>query len=171
MKPRWLQPLPVTPPTTVQLALGDLTTSDVVAKAFKRATAKSQKGDGKRKGESAQERFGFSCKQLRLPTAVAQFELLKSVQEPRRDGRKTPRVWKFDYVFIDQHVIVEIDGGVWRPGGGAHSHPIDITRNMTKRNDAALAGYVLLSFTPAEVFSSHAVEFCMRVLASRGWVP
>jgi hypothetical protein len=163
--------MPLAAPHVEQLTIGGLVTSDAVARAVQRAVKKATSGNGKRKGESAQERFGFDCQQLRLPTVTAQFELVKTLQEPRKDRRPVPRVWRFDYAFVEQQVIVEIDGGVWRPGGGAHSHPVDITRNMTKRNDAALAGFVLLSFTPAEVFAGHAVEFTMRVLVSRGWAP
>jgi hypothetical protein len=121
----------------------------------------------------AQEDFGYLCRIHRLPPPQRQWSLLKSVQEPRKDGKPIPRRWDFDWCWPEYKIIVEIDGGIWRPGGGAHSHPIDLTRNMLKRNDAALAGFSVLAFTPEDVNSKRrtAIDFTMRVLASRGWQP
>ena len=49
-------------------------------------------------------------------------------------------------------------------GGGAHSNPRDIERNMRKRNDAALLGYTVLAFTPRDVTAGNAIAFTQRVL-------
>jgi len=84
-------------------------------------------------------------------------------QHPNSASRK----WRADCVFPDYKLICEIDGGIWIRG--AHGHPTDIIRNMTKQNDAMLLGFTVLRFTPAEVRSGHAVEFAQKVLQSKGW--
>jgi hypothetical protein len=33
------------------------------------------------------------------------------------------RKWRFDMAFPDHRIALEVDGGIWRKGGGAHSHP------------------------------------------------
>lgn len=131
----------------------------------RRRDAKEYKSPIK-KGEND---FEFACRSFCLPMFARQWEMPKFVQEPRNDGRLDPRVWRFDFCFINFKLIVEIQGGVWRPGGGAHSHPIDITRNMTKQNDAVLAGYQVLQFTPDDVARGEAIAFTQRVLYARGW--
>jgi very-short-patch-repair endonuclease len=128
------------------------------------ALGRKRKSSGPR-DDSGEREFAFQCRTYRLPLLKAQMRLERSDQELRKDGR--PRVWVFDFVFVNHGIIVEIDGGVWI--GGAHGHPLDLTRNMKKRNDAALAGYLILAFTPREVKIGHAIAFTQRVLATRGW--
>jgi hypothetical protein len=128
----------------------------------------------KQKGKTSQTKVGeqsfdYLCRSHRLPPHVWKFKLLKSEQTPRKDGKQIPRMWEFDFAWPDFMLIVEINGGVWMPGGGAHSHPIDITRNMTKQNDAALAGFFVLQFTPDDVKHGDAIAFTQRVLHERGW--
>lgn len=57
------------------------------------------------------------------------------------------RKFEFDFVWRRQKVALELEGGVWRRGGGAHSHPTNIIRDIEKSNLAALAGFRLLRFT------------------------
>ena len=96
----------------------------------------------------AEDLFGFQCKACRLPDVARQFWIEQSAYP---DNLR--RGWRFDYAFPEFNVIVEIDGGIWLPGGGAHSKPSDIVRNMRKRNDAALAGFFVLAFQTSDVRS------------------
>lgn len=122
-----------------------------------------------KRNDSAEREFAFQCLAMKLPHVIAQFQL-------DRPGVLTPKTrkqarWAFDFGFPDQKVLVEVQGGVWMKGGGAHSHPVDITRNMTKQNDAVQLGYAVLQFTPAEIKNGHAIAFTQRVLHTRGWRP
>ena len=133
--------------------------SELVAGAVFRRRPKPNK--------TAEISFAFQCRCMRLPPVIEQGML-------ERPGVFTPKThkqayWVFDFLFRDFKIIVEIDGGIWMRGGGAHSHPVDITRNMTKGNDAALQGYSVLRFTPDEVKSGHAIAFTQRLLAAKGW--
>lgn len=120
--------------------------------------------NGRKMPPSQESSFAFQCRALKLPPATPKYRF----EQSEHPGNKR-RVWIADFAFLDFQVMVEIDGGIWMPKGGAHSHPIDITRNMTKQNDAALQQFVTLRFTPQEVKSGHAISFTQRVLHTRGW--
>jgi very-short-patch-repair endonuclease len=124
----------------------------------------------KPRDDSAEREFDFQCRAYKLPPAIRKHRM------PSASGLLTPKTqvlatWEFDFAFLEQRLLVEIDGGIFMPGGGAHSHPVDITRNMTKRNDAALGGFWLLAFTPREVRNGHAIAFTQKKLATLGWRP
>jgi hypothetical protein len=58
------------------------------------------------------------------------------------------RGWKFDYAFPAERLAVEIEGGIWKKGGGAHSHPLNIERDIEKYNEAAILGWRILRVVP-----------------------
>lgn len=69
-------------------------------------------------------------------------------------GRKFP----FDYALPGYKLAVEIEGGVWRKGGGAHSHPTNIMRDIEKYNGAVIMGWRILRFTDYHLKTPYAVE-------------
>jgi len=112
--------------------------------------------------DRADRQFLFQCRALQLPPVFAQWRFQNS-RHPSSGSHK----WRTDFVFQDAKIMVEIDGGIWIKG--AHSHPLDILRNMKKQNDAMLLGYAVLRFTPEEVTSGHAIAFTQKVLETRGF--
>lgn len=112
--------------------------------------------------DEADREFLFQCRALKLPPAAVQWRFSQSAH-PNTASRK----WRCDVVFLDFKVMVEIDGGIWIKG--AHSHPLDILRNMRKQNDAMLLGYHVLRFTPEEVTDGSAIKFTQQVLTTKGW--
>jgi hypothetical protein len=111
-----------------------------------------------------EETFAFQCRAYKL-AVVEKFFLASSGTFKPMVGKKGQRTgWIFDFSIVGAHLLVEIDGGIWRAGGGAHSHPLDLTRNMHKRNDAALAGYRVVAFTPEEVKSGTAIAFVRKMV-------
>ncbi len=48
---------------------------------------------------------------------------------------------------------LEVDGGIWRRGGGAHTGTGHI-RDIRKNNEAILCGYRVLHFIPEDIVSS-----------------
>jgi hypothetical protein len=117
-----------------------------------------------KKSDEADREFLFQCKALNLPPVFAQWRF----QNSRHPSSATHK-WRCDFVFKDQKLMVEIDGGIWVKG--AHGHPVDILRNMKKQNDAMLLGFQVIRFTPAEVKNGDAVSFTQAVLQARGWKP
>lgn len=116
------------------------------------------------KNDEYEREFAFQCLAHKLPACMPQFSFANS-RYPEHKRRRH----RADFCFPDYWLLVEIDGGIWMAGGGAHSHPIDIERNMRKRNDAHLWGYGVLCFTPGEVTNGTAIAFTQKVLFARGW--
>lgn len=122
------------------------------------AIAKSRRGAKKKQFEDL---FAFQCRAHRLPDSHEQFHFAREL------GRKfcADRAWP------QFKLLVEIQGGIWQRGGGGHSHPMHIEKDITKAQYAVLAGYALLPVTTDEVKSGHAIEVTRRALIARGWVP
>lgn len=60
------------------------------------------------------------------------------------------RKWLFDLAWPLQALAVEVDGGIWRRDGGAHTGTGHI-RDIRKGNDAVLSGYKVLHFIPEDI--------------------
>lgn len=75
------------------------------------------------------------------------------------------RRWRFDFAYPDRKIGIEVEGGIWRQGGGAHSHPLNILRDIEKYNAAAVLGWRILRFTTEDVSNGVAVETIRRALA------
>lgn len=75
-------------------------------------------------------------------------------QEGLRSRR--PPAYRADFAWPAAQVAVEINGGIWRPGG--HSTGSGITRDITKTTLAQLSGWVLIPLSDGLTwFSSKAI--------------
>lgn len=64
---------------------------------------------------------------------------------PEREYRfHRHRKWKFDFAYPDLKLAFEVEGGIWRRKGGAHSTGLAILRDIEKYNIATLMGWRLL---------------------------
>ncbi len=61
------------------------------------------------------------------------------------------RRWRFDWAWPVSLIAVECEGGIWRKGGGAHSHPSNIERDLEKYNAAAMLGWRILRYAPEDL--------------------
>lgn len=86
-----------------------------------------------------------------------------------RFAREIGREWRWDFAWPGLRLAVEIQGGIWKRGGGAHSHPLDILRNMEKQNDGALLGWRLLQFSTDQVKSGEGLAYTMTVIRRGSW--
>jgi hypothetical protein len=97
-----------------------------------------------------------------LPPYVRQWRFAKSLK----------REWAADYGWPALAFGLEVDGGIWKRGGGAHSHPSSILRDMEKHNGALLCGVRLYRVTTDQVASGLAVAMVrdamihLRLIAS-----
>lgn len=79
--------------------------------------------------------FAFYLEQLApdIPTPVREFKFHPT------------RKWLCDFAWVDQRLIVEVEGGTYR--GGRHTRHAGYRADCEKYNELALAGYKLLRFT------------------------
>ena len=83
--------------------------------------------------------------------------------EPVREYQAVPkRKFRYDFAFVQEKLLVEVQGGIWIRG--SHARPKGITRDMTKLNLAQLAGWRVLQFSPAMVRSGEAVKMIAKAL-------
>ena len=120
--------------------------------------AEAKKLAAKAKRERFENLFAIQLQGAGLPAYVRQYRFAQSL------GRQ----WSSDFAWPTLKLLCEVDGGVWRQGGGAHSHPTNIVRDMEKQNDAALLGFLVLRFTTDQIKNGQALTFLARVMASRG---
>lgn len=75
---------------------------------------------------------------------------LAGLPEPQREfmfHRK--RKWRFDLAWPDLLIAVEIEGGIW--SGGRHVRGEGYEKDCEKYNEAQLAGWMVLRFTPGMI--------------------
>lgn len=72
------------------------------------------------------------------------------------------RKWRFDFVFPDAMVAVEIEGGTRM--GGRHSRHDGYEKDAEKYNEAAILGWKVLRFTTEMVKRGTAIDTVLRAL-------
>lgn len=82
-----------------------------------------------------------------------------------------PRKLEIDAACPEFRIGVEVQGGIWRKGGGAHSRPRKIELDIEKQQIALTAGWLLLPVTPRDVLRARAVPLIEKLLQLRGWEP
>jgi hypothetical protein len=81
------------------------------------------------------------------------------------------RRWRFDYACPELKIAVEQEGGIWRKGGGAHSRPANIIRDMEKYTQASVMGWVVIRRTPSTLKSSATMRLIEKAIATKSNVP
>lgn len=128
---------------------------DAVGRALRRL-------DERRKSRpDYEEELAFSMRAQRLPRFERQYYFAKEL------GRR----FAADFAWPKYKLLVEVQGGIWRPGGGAHSHPLDIERDVERQQYVAILRWTVLPVLPKEVRNGHAVELILMVLEKLGWDP
>jgi len=74
------------------------------------------------------------------------------------------RKWRFDYAIPKIKFAVEIEGGIFKRGGGRHNRPVGMIKDMEKYNYATLDGWAVFRFTPAEIRHNVEVIFFNKYL-------
>lgn len=74
------------------------------------------------------------------------------------------RKWRFDYAIPDHKIAIEVEGGIWMKGGGAHSRPKNILRDMTKYNEATALGWKLIRVTPQQLNKRYTINQIRKLL-------
>lgn len=106
-----------------------------------------------------EEKLAFQMHAANLPAFVRQLAFIP--------GRK----FTADFAWPELRLVVEVQGGIWRRGGGAHSHPTAILRDIEKSQLAVINGWSVFPVTTDEVTSGHALRLIEFALQSKGWKP
>ncbi len=57
------------------------------------------------------------------------------------------RLWRFDFAWPERKIAFEMEGAIWMRGGGGHSHPLGIEKDIEKYNAAAIQGWAVIRIT------------------------
>lgn len=75
---------------------------------------------------------------------------LSGLPEPQREFLfHKRRKWRFDLAWPDLLIAVEVEGGIWT--GGRHVRGEGYEADCEKYNEAQLAGWMVLRFTPGMI--------------------
>ena len=75
------------------------------------------------------------------------------------------RKWRFDYAIVEYKIAIEIDGGVWIKG--RHNRPIGYIKDMEKFNTAASMGWVVLKFTPDQLYKTETFNLIKETINNK----
>lgn len=120
------------------------------AKNYKKIVRKSEKS-------KLEDKFTFLLKIENLPMPLRQYKFYPT------------RKWRCDFMYVQEKIAVEIEGGLFMKGqgkftGAGHSHPIHIMRDIEKYNYLALMGYRLFRFGKKEINNGDAISMISRAL-------
>lgn len=74
------------------------------------------------------------------------------------------RRWRFDYAILEYKIAIEKDGGVWMKGGGAHSRPQNILRDMEKLTQASVLGWTIIRRTPQQLNTIETLDLIKQTI-------
>ena len=72
-----------------------------------------------------------------------------------------------DFVFSGERIIVEVQGGTWKRGGGAHNRAEGYAADRMRANHYQLNGWMVLEFTADHVNDGSALEMIREALEER----
>lgn len=74
------------------------------------------------------------------------------------------RRFRFDYAIPEYKIAVEVEGGIWMKGGGAHSRPQNILRDMEKYTLANIEGWVVIRRTPSDLIKNDTIHLIKKAI-------
>lgn len=87
--------------------------------------------------------------------------------EPTREYRFDPvRQWRADFAWLEQTIIVEVQGGLWTRGRHLRGKGYD--NDCEKQNAAVLAGWLYLRVTSMMIEDGRALAYIERALEEWG---
>ena len=61
------------------------------------------------------------------------------------------RRWRADFAHIESRTLIEIEGGIFLPGGGRHSRGAGYAKDAEKYLEAVLAGWTVIRLTERQL--------------------
>ncbi len=90
----------------------------------------------------------------------------RKIRGYRREVEWHPRRnFRSDFLWPEERVIVEVEGGQWTQG--RHQRGGGMERDAVKYNEASLMGFMVLRFVTGQVVRGEAVDVIERALVQR----
>jgi len=118
-----------------------------------------------RRNERFEQELSFQIRAHGLPEPHEQYRW--ATELTTETGR--PRQFRADVAWPVYRLLCEVQGGLWMRGGGGHSHPMHIEKDIEKQQCAALLGWQIVPVTTDQVKKGEAIALLERLFASRGW--
>ena len=61
------------------------------------------------------------------------------------------RKWRADFGHLESRTLIEIEGGIFIPGGGRHSRGLGYAKDAEKYLEAVLAGWTVIRLTEKQL--------------------
>lgn len=61
------------------------------------------------------------------------------------------RRWRADFAHLPSHTLIEIEGGIFLPGGGRHNRGMGYAKDAEKYLEAVLAGWTVIRLTAKQL--------------------
>ena len=91
---------------------------------------------------------------------------LAGIPKPRAELRfAPPRLWRFDWAWVDQKLALEVQGGLFL--GGRHVRGSALLKEHEKLNAAAALGWRVTYCTPKQIANGDALTIVQKALAAR----
>ena len=74
------------------------------------------------------------------------------------------RKWTFDIAFVERQVAIEVDGGLYLPGGAGHTRGKAREDDMEKDAEAMILGWRVLRVSSRHVRTGTALNWIERIL-------
>jgi very-short-patch-repair endonuclease len=136
----------------MELPLGfhSRTTREKIGSAIKRS-----------RNERFERELSFQIRAHGLPEPHEQYHFAAEL------GRK----FRADFAWParEYRILCEVQGGIFMRGGGGHSHPMHIVKDVERQQLAVLLGWYLVPVTTDQVKKGQAIALLERIFASRGW--
>src|SRR6185436_706739 len=114
-----------------------------------------------RRNERFERELAWQIAAHELPVPIEQHAFAAQIgRKFRADFAWPAKEWRF---------LLEVQGGIFMRGGGGHSHPMHIVKDIERQQIAALLGWFLVPVTTDQVKNGEAIAVIERLFASRGW--
>jgi very-short-patch-repair endonuclease len=98
-----------------------------------------------------------------------QLEVSKLPAFERQVRFASGRMCTSDFGIREFSLLIEVQGGIWRKGGGAHGGGAAIERDIEKAQLAVINGWSMFPVTTDEVKQGKAVQLIELALRAKGW--
>jgi very-short-patch-repair endonuclease len=79
----------------------------------------------------------------------------------------TSRAWRADFAHLPSRTIIEIEGGIFLPGGGRHNRGMGYAKDAEKYLEAVLAGWTVIRLTAKQL----EIDLIERIVAFLNTAP